>query len=79
MIDVKLKVDIDPETADEVTRVNLKETFSYMFEDFKSGRHQALFSINQEEDRKEIKAFLEKLKEVHNWYSSPAEQINVEI
>lgn len=80
MYDVKLKVGIDPETADEITRVNLKDTFNEIYNDFISERHQRMFDIDVEKDKVEVKKFLQSLRRVHDWYSAPSEQIkNVKI
>lgn len=63
-----MKLEIDNEVSDEITRTNLGETLTI----FKTpNKYIPFFSMYPKEEKKKVKKMIKSLELVLNWYSVP--------
>jgi len=66
----KITVELDAEAVDQVIVDQLFASRSSLLKDYESGTAQ-VFSLDTDEDRKQIRKMIKSLERVISWYSVP--------
>lgn len=64
-----MKIELDHETFSRAVAQELKEQYHSLKHDIDNNKHVGLFSLDKEEDQRQMKEFLNAFEKVHSFYS----------
>jgi len=64
-----MKIELGHETFTKAIAQELKEQYYSFKRDLDNDKHVGLFSLDKEEDKKQMKEFLNAFEKVHSYYS----------
>ena len=66
-----MQVELDDEFADAIVVAELRNAYEMLL----NGNNKGMYSLDEEENEREVKKLRKAMKRVHNYFSVPSEHI----